>query len=285
MNAILSPQRAKREGFTLIELLVVIAIIAILAAILFPVFAQAREKARQASCSSNLKQIGIASLMYVQDYDDNYFPAFTFWGTGVATWYYSETAPTWTLNPSGGMLQPYMKSIPIMACPSDVDKPMFGVGVLGYGLNFFAITDPVYTGNLQDPIQSAGSQNLFYAMPLAKFTEPDATILMGDSGLLYFYSNPMYVEDWTDLYPPSYDYEPSDCGRHQGISEVLWCDGHVTGMPVTQGGPVGPTAAPATSAEQVPNHLGYIVPNGVTFTQPNEDYYYVANKSAMTYSQ
>src|SRR5690349_23826516 len=62
--------RSKRNGFTLIELLVVIAIIAILAAILFPVFAQAREKARAASCLSNLKQIGLALMMYVQDYDE-----------------------------------------------------------------------------------------------------------------------------------------------------------------------------------------------------------------------
>ncbi|MBC7807537.1 MAG: prepilin-type N-terminal cleavage/methylation domain-containing protein, partial [Akkermansiaceae bacterium] len=61
-----------KSGFTLIELLVVIAIIAILAAILFPVFAQAREKARQISCLSNQKQIGIAMMMYVQDYDETY---------------------------------------------------------------------------------------------------------------------------------------------------------------------------------------------------------------------
>jgi len=64
-----------RSGFTLIELLVVIAIIAILAAILFPVFAQAREKARQASCESNEKQIGLAITQYVQDYDETYMPA------------------------------------------------------------------------------------------------------------------------------------------------------------------------------------------------------------------
>src|SRR5207302_5942836 len=65
-------RRSSRTAFTLIELLVVIAIIAILAAILFPVFAQAREKARQANCLSNFKQIGLGVMMYVQDWDETY---------------------------------------------------------------------------------------------------------------------------------------------------------------------------------------------------------------------
>src|SRR5690348_3498076 len=74
--------KTKPTGFTLIELLVVIAIIAILAAILFPVFAQAREKARQTACLSNLKQIGLGTMMYAEDYDETYFSGWM-WGAPV----------------------------------------------------------------------------------------------------------------------------------------------------------------------------------------------------------
>src|SRR5450432_3744586 len=85
----------RRKGFTLIELLVVIAIIAILAAILFPVFAQARESARKTSCLSNQKQIGLGFLMYTQDYDSA-FPSTRHGSVGVAQeggWLYFKTYP------------------------------------------------------------------------------------------------------------------------------------------------------------------------------------------------
>lgn len=98
---------ANRKGFTLIELLVVIAIIAILAAILFPVFAKAREKARQSSCASNMKQIMLGVLAYAQDYDEKFLA--------------NPDSPG-CLGPVG-LLEPYTKSQAIFACPSTNKAP------------------------------------------------------------------------------------------------------------------------------------------------------------------
>ena len=100
-----SPKYA-RSGFTLIELLVVIAIIAILAAILFPVFARARENARRSSCSSNMKQIALGVKQYVQDYDERFPPE----GAGAVA------NPGWAVS-----VQPYLKSEQIFQCPSETE--------------------------------------------------------------------------------------------------------------------------------------------------------------------
>jgi prepilin-type N-terminal cleavage/methylation domain-containing protein/prepilin-type processing-associated H-X9-DG protein len=111
--------RRPRFGFTLIELLVVIAIIAILAAILFPVFAQAREKARQASCLSNMKQIGLGMTMYVQDYDET-FPHSPWNGQAVGTADNDYGKPDYKTRFAWyWQLYPYIKSRRVWVCPSD----------------------------------------------------------------------------------------------------------------------------------------------------------------------
>lgn len=109
----------KKSGFTLIELLVVIAIIAILAAILFPVFAKAREKARQTSCLSNVKQIMLAELSYAQDYDERYPLALSAAGPAPPIYTYFD------------LIGPYCKNTQIFKCPSDsvgaVDLTALGI--------------------------------------------------------------------------------------------------------------------------------------------------------------
>ncbi len=151
--------RNNQSAFTLIELLVVIAIIAILAAILFPVFAQAREKARQASCLSNLNQMGLASNMYIQDYDETFYPHR--WNSGPNSNPLLQQLNV-TCSDSGpisgvacnktfwiSLLQPYVKNYQIWQCPSNPNgwvegragtmcggadnAPSIGCGGNGYG--------------------------------------------------------------------------------------------------------------------------------------------------------
>jgi prepilin-type N-terminal cleavage/methylation domain-containing protein/prepilin-type processing-associated H-X9-DG protein len=134
------------RGFTLIELLVVIAIIAILAAILFPVFATAREKARQASCASNLKQSSLAVLQYVQDYDERYPMAEINMGWGGYSsfiWQYPSDPGELDGNAWGNSTQPYIKNLNIFACPSTSQNLTNPFGSSNYTVHY------TYNGDLQ----------------------------------------------------------------------------------------------------------------------------------------
>ncbi len=158
----------RRRGFTLIELLVVIAIIAILAAILFPVFARAREKARQTSCLSNLKQIGLGMMMYAQDYNEM-FP-----GTG------SYTSPTILMEPGGNMhwallLQPYVMNTQIFGCPSTSSRSIVS------GSDPSTITHPDWPAG----INYAMNQHM-NRIALAEIQRPSALLMLIDSNRNYF---------------------------------------------------------------------------------------------------
>lgn len=159
-------QRANRHAFTLIELLVVIAIIAILAAILFPVFAQAREKARQTSCLSNQKQLALAVLMYSQDYDELLPMAFGY-DPGVGGWGWNFRLPvpsSWGIpinartNASYGCwlnsTQPYVKNLGLMTCPSGTNVGFFGGNPYPSSTMPRALVSMTYNGLLQSYSQA-----------------------------------------------------------------------------------------------------------------------------------
>jgi len=182
-----------RQGFTLIELLVVIAIIAILAAILFPVFAKAREKARQTSCLSNLKQLGLAMLSYCQDYDEK-MPR-EYWGAG--------TNYTWPSNPpsvAAGMwipsVYPYIKNVQMLNCPSN--SSAWAGAYIGGGFS--------YPFNHYLNLASLGT-----------IAAPSQCILniCGD----YYYSN---GTNWVD----SETSRPTVKARHNEGTNAVMVDGH-----------------------------------------------------------
>lgn len=183
------------RGFTLIELLVVIAIIAILAAILFPVFARARENARRASCQSNAKQLLLAITQYTQDYDEKYMPILTF-----------NPVIYWQKN-----LQPYVKSTQLFNCPSSTNAPYTDLNTVTshYGLNSY-IFDSAFG---------------IFGFSIASIEKPSETLLMADSFGLPGVAPEGYVTT------PSYNtsqWWPQY--RHLDTTVVGFFDGHVKSM-------------------------------------------------------
>ena len=157
MTHTFSRMKSDRSGFTLIELLVVIAIIALLAAILFPVFGRARENARRSSCMSNMKQLGLGMMQYTQDYDEHMpigtQPLYTDYRCGIG----------W-----GGQLFPYIKSAQVYRCPSDLTaEPTAPAVVVSYGAN---------NQNMEEDLPGAGIYEL-HNSHLAQMNAPAKTVM------------------------------------------------------------------------------------------------------------
>jgi prepilin-type N-terminal cleavage/methylation domain-containing protein/prepilin-type processing-associated H-X9-DG protein len=231
------------RGFTLIELLVVIAIIAILAAILFPVFAQAREKARQASCLSNCKQLGLASNMYVQDYDET-FPGHD-WPKGEGL-HALPDGRTYRGHVGWPLLfYPYVKNGAVFTCPSDPDPKRYW--------NDNGKANPyVNTWGKPIPLSYGENADIYLRMPplkLAAITFPADTYWIADMG-----RHPVgfHAAEAGGLYGPNHfnrlrfskdcaglidvngtlgvkpDHpNPGDCARHNEGNIIIFADGHV----------------------------------------------------------
>lgn len=258
-----TPQREKTRAFTLIELLVVVAIIAILAAILFPVFGRARENARRTSCQSNLKQIGLGLMQYTQDYDERMPRAYFGGGERRTIMDATHNRRSWN-----DVIFPYVKSEQVFACPSapappsgsnrdlqryrNPEMPGYSLGLHQYNAGSYAVNAAFHTDTTKNsPVQwpDNGKQDV----SIAQIAQTATTIFAGDGGnwdttalgwittrhLAYSWNGPNSgvpaVNKTLASYPVGYNTNMGTSwsaipARHLETVNMLFCDGHVKAM-------------------------------------------------------
>jgi prepilin-type N-terminal cleavage/methylation domain-containing protein/prepilin-type processing-associated H-X9-DG protein len=238
------------RAFTLIELLVVIAIIAILAAILFPVFAQAKNAAKGAVCISNMKQIAAASMMYVSDYDGVWYPLAKYdplpgyapqvvWvgydnnnGPLVAGYYGSVNAPA-VNPPRPGLTDTYLKSLEVTKCPNRLGRTQTALAASGFSPfhpSAYYTTNPSAQGQEFGP--GAKSQTLvngvfdFMGASESEVEESAATLAAWEHDAYVPLCNFLQPHDWFSGPPPSQALRDHFNLLHTSGTNTLWVDGH-----------------------------------------------------------
>ncbi len=221
-----------KRGFTLIELLVVIAIIAILAAILFPVFARAREKARQSSCLSNVKQIGLGMMMYVQDYDER-FPEL----------YYNLSVPPGRVDVVM-CLDPYIKNMQVWDCPSaaiETQKPNY-TALHHYSYGYSRRMNHIKAARVQRPAEIVVFADCCMdSWGRGRMYDPAGT---GDDAPMVVngYNEHIADQDFAGVDANTSEWNSSNNGgrpgmnfspRHNGQGNVNFADGHAKTMTYT----------------------------------------------------
>jgi prepilin-type N-terminal cleavage/methylation domain-containing protein/prepilin-type processing-associated H-X9-DG protein len=213
------------RGFTLIELLVVIAIIGILAGMLFPVFANAREKARQTACMANIHQLGLAMMMYCDDNEGGYAPAQS--PDNMMRWHGRRATADQPFDPKLGPLWEYFHSEELKQCRSlDADTNpdyAFELGTGGYGYN------AQYVGGSPGSFEDG---SMYIPAREGQINHPAETVMFAETATLS--CNRTYIE-YSFCEAPFYEYwgspsTPTTHFRHSGFTNVAFCDGHTRPM-------------------------------------------------------
>lgn len=257
---------AQRGAFTLIELLVVIAIIAILAAILFPVFAQAKEAAKKAVCISNIKQMGLATVMYAGDYDDTVYPSIrvvTSPSFVIESWYGHYDLLTG--NFTGGYLEPYMKNKQIEDCPTGKTIQQAIPSTSPTAIPFsYAVNQNVFTGVLTNT-----------AVTYTSMSSPAETLFLAD-GAQYTGGQ---LKSVVVFYQPTITFAgPGIHARHSETAAVGWMDGHAKSAKLAY--LTTNTNFALSAADSKAKHIGYVLKSGCSLGNVScQDYYYQLEKT------